>query len=161
MIEQRDAPATPAKTNTNPAAHAGRPVPVPVDDHGDSTDELLNPWPAIVGPCYTVAGMARTLGWTVAEVAEAGEHLRLLMLRTSDGVLLFPAFQVVDGRVVKGLPRVLLILEIGCDSPLLWAQWLNAETPGADPPRNIQYLYDGRLEEAIRDARRVAWAWNS
>ena len=105
--------------------------------------------------------MARSLGWTEAEVLEAAEHLRLLMLRTSDDVVLFPAFQVVDGRVVKGLPRVLPILEIGCDSPLRWAHWLNAETPSTDPPRKIQYLYDGRLDEAIRDAKHVACAWNS
>lgn len=116
---------------------------------------------AAVGPCYTVEGMARVLGWTEPEVVEAGDHLRLLMLRTSDDVLLFPAFQVVDGKVVKGLPRVLLILELGTDSCLMWAQWLNSEWPDADPPRKIQYLYDGRLEEAIRDAREAAWAWNS
>lgn len=116
---------------------------------------------AVVGPCYTVAGMARTLGWTESEVVEAGNHLRLLMLRTSDGVFLFPAFQVVDGSVVKGLPAVLRILEIGSDAPWMWAQWLNVEWPDGDPPRKIQYLYDGRVEEAIRDARQVAWAWNS
>ena len=116
---------------------------------------------AAVGPCYTVAGMARVLGWTESGVVEAGDHLRLLMLRTSDDVLLFPAFQVVDGKVVKGLPRVLLRLEIGIDSPWMWAQWLNLEIPDADPPRKIQYLYGGRLEEAICAAKHVAWAWNS
>ena len=116
---------------------------------------------AVVGPCYTVAGMAWALGWTEYEVVEAGDHLRVLMLRTSDDVLLFPMLQVVEGRAVKGLPRVLLILEIGIDCPWIWAQWLNVEWPDADPPRNIQYLYDGRVEEAIRDARQVAWAWDS
>lgn len=38
---------------------------------------------AAVGPCYTATGMARVLGWTESEVLEAGDHLRLLMLRTS------------------------------------------------------------------------------
>ena len=116
---------------------------------------------AAVGPCYTVAGMARTLGWTESAVLEAGNHLRLLMLPTSDDVPLFPAFQIVDGKVVKGLPRVLLILEIGIESPWMWAQWLNVEWPDANPPRKIKYLYDGRIEEAIRDAREAASAWNS
>ncbi|MGV9192742.1 hypothetical protein ACQ143_00135 [Microbacterium sp. MC2] len=92
---------------------------------------------------------------------EAGDHLRLLMLLTSDGVLIFPTFQVVHGVVVKGLPRVLLVLETGTDSRWMWAQWLNAERPDSDPRRKIEYLYDGRLEEAIRDARHVVWAWNS
>lgn len=125
------------------------------------TDEASNPWAEIIGPCYTATSMARTLGWTEAEAIEAGKHLRLLMLRTDDDVLLFPAFQLLDGKVVKGLPRVLLILEIGIDDPWTWAQWLNTELPGEDPPRNIQYLYDGRLDEVLRDAEHDAWAWRS
>lgn len=120
-----------------------------------------NPWAEIIGPCYTVSSMARALGRTEAEVVEAGEHLRLLMLRTTDDVLLFPKFQLLDGRVVKGLARVLVILEMGTSDPWTWAQWLNTELPDADPPRNIQLLYDGRLEEAIRTARHDAWAWQS
>lgn len=124
-------------------------------------EEVSNPWAEIVGPCYTVTSMARTLGWTEDEVIEAGDHLRLLMLRTSDDVLLFPAFQLLEGKVVTGLTRVLVILEIGTADPWTWAQWLNTELPDADPPRNIQYLYDGRLDEACRDARNVAWSWSS
>lgn len=73
-------------------------------------EEVSNPWAEIVGPCYTVASMARTLGWIEAEVIEAGDHLRLLMLRPSDDVRLFPAFQLLDGKVVTGLTRVLVIL---------------------------------------------------
>jgi len=83
------------------------------------------------------------------------------MLRASDDVLLFPAFQVVDGMVVKGLPRVLLILEMGSDSRWMWAQPLNAEWPDADPPHKIQYLDDGRVGEAMCDAGHIASAWNS
>ncbi|MBT2485901.1 MULTISPECIES: hypothetical protein [unclassified Microbacterium] len=123
--------------------------------------EIVGPWAEIVGPCYTVASLARTLGWTEDEAIEAGDHLRLLKLRTSDGVLLFPAFQLLDGKVVTGLTRVLVILEIGTADPWTWAQWLNTELPDADPPRNIQYLYDGRLDEAIRDAKHDACAWRS
>ncbi|MFK0402750.1 hypothetical protein ACIQTT_10500 [Microbacterium sp. NPDC090225] len=105
--------------------------------------------------------MARTLGWTEAEVVEAGDVLRLLMLRTSDDVVLLPAFQLQDGHVVDGLTEVLRILETGTKGRWTWAQWLNTEVPDANPRRNIDYLRAGRLEEAIRDARHDAWAWNS
>lgn len=126
------------------------------------TDEQeSSPWAKIVGPCYTVASMARTLGWTEDEVIEAGDHLRLLMLRTSDDVLLFPSFQLIDGKVVEGLTEVLRVLETGTASRWTWAQWLNTELPDEDPPRNIQYLYDGRLDEVLRDAEHDAWAWSS
>ena len=44
------------------------------------TDETSNPWAEIVGPCYTMASTAPTLGWTEAEAVNAGESLHLLML---------------------------------------------------------------------------------
>lgn len=65
-----------------------------------------NPWADIVGPCYTVASIARVLGWTETDVRVAGEELRLLALVTSDGVTLYPAFQLEGTAVVEGLPEV-------------------------------------------------------
>ena len=120
-----------------------------------------NPWAAIVGPCYTVTSIARTLGWTEAEVINAGEELRLLMLRTDDDVLLFPTFQLQDGKVVAGLVDVLRVLQTGTSGSWTWAQWLNVALPDEDPPRNIERLRQGRLDETLRDARHVAWAWGS
>lgn len=105
--------------------------------------------------------MARTLGWTEVEVMEAGNDLRLLMLRTEDGVCLFPAFQLHDGKVVAGPQAVLLILQTGVDDSWTWAQWLNVALPDERPPRNITRLIDGRLRETLREARHDAWAWNS
>lgn len=118
------------------------------------------PWAETVGPCYTMASMARTLGWTEAEVLEAGRELRVLMLRTADDVYLFPAFQLQDGKIVEGLQDILLVLQTGTAGRWTWAQWLNVAVPEHDPPRNISLLYEGRLEEAIRDARHDAWAWS-
>lgn len=120
-----------------------------------------NRWAEIVGPCYTVTSMARTLGWTEAEVTDAGNDLRLLMLTTDDGVDLFPSFQLHDGNIVEGLHDVLRVLETGTTSRWTWAQWLNVELADADPPRNITLLYEGRLEGALRDARHDAWSWSS
>lgn len=123
------------------------------------TDE--NPWAEIVGPCYTVTSMARTLGWSEAEVIEAGNDLRLLMLTTDDGVDLFPSFQLQNGKVVDGLQDVLRVLETGTAGRWTWAQWLNVALPDEDPPRNITLLYEGRLEEALRKARHDAWSWSN
>lgn len=120
-----------------------------------------SPWSEIGGPCYTVTSIARTLGWTEAEVFEAGNDLRLLMLQTDDGVALFPSFQLQDGKIVEGLQGILRVLETGTASRWTWAQWLNVALPEEDSPRNITLLYEGRLEEALRDARRAAWAWRS
>lgn len=123
------------------------------------TDE--NPWAEIVGPCYTVVSMARALGWTEEEVMEAGGSLRLLMLRTDDDVPLFPAFQLREGKVVDGLTEVPRVLQTGVIDSWTWAQWLNVALPDENPPRNITLLYEGRLEEALRNARHDARAWIS
>lgn len=127
----------------------------------DTGAERTNPWAQIVGPCYTLARMARTLGWSEAEVLEAGNDLRLLMLTTDDGVDLFPSFQLQDGKVVDGLQDVLRVLATGTTSRWTWAQWLNVALPDEDPPRNITLLSEGRLEEALRVARHDAWAWSA
>lgn len=120
-----------------------------------------SPWAEIVGPCYTVTSMARVLAWTEAEVLEAGNDLRLLMLHTNDGADLFPSFQLHDGEIIEGLQAVLRVLESGTTGRWTWAQWFNVARAEEDPPRNITLLYEGRLEEALRNARHDAWAWCS
>lgn len=105
--------------------------------------------------------MAQAGGWAEAEVIAASESLRLLMLRTEDDVLLFPSLQLHDGKAMEGLTDVLRVLQSGVDDPRTWAQWLNVSLPDESPPRNIEYLYDGRLDEVIRDAQHVAWVWSS
>uniref|UniRef100_UPI0030140E54 hypothetical protein n=1 Tax=Microbacterium paraoxydans TaxID=199592 RepID=UPI0030140E54 len=85
-----------------------------------------NPWADIIGPCYGQASLARALGWTEEEVAAAAESLQLLELLTDDNVLLYPAVQVRDGRLVDGLAQVLQILSTGTRGRWTWAQWLNS-----------------------------------
>ncbi|MBT2496207.1 hypothetical protein J7E45_11360 [Microbacterium sp. ISL-59] len=123
------------------------------------TDE--GPWVKIIGPCYTVSSMARALGWMEAEVTTGGNSLRLLMLTSDEGVLLFPAFQVNAGAIVAGLREVLRVLQTGVEDPWTWAQWLNSEPSEADPKTSIQLLYDGRIDEVLRDAEQDARSWSS
>lgn len=123
------------------------------------TDE--SPWGRIIGPCHTLSSMARALGRTEAAVIADGDSLRLLMLSTDDGTRLFPAFQTRAGVVVEGLAEVLRVLQAGVDDPWTWAQWLNTAPPDSDLLSSIEMLYDGRLDEVIRDARHDAWAWSS
>lgn len=124
------------------------------------TDGEPSPWAQIVGPCYTVASMARTLGWTEDEVTEAARTLRLLMLVTEDDVHLFPAFQLHDGRVVEGLTDVLRVLQTGTQSRWTWAQWLNTPYPDGEPTA-IEKILAGRIDEILLEARHDAWSWSS
>ncbi len=123
-----------------------------------------NPWAEIIGPCYRSTSLARALGWTNDQVAEAAASLRVLELLTSDGVLLYPAFQVHDGRVIDGLAEVLQVLSSGTGGSWTWAQWLNArvdDESGEEAPSAIEQLRARQFIDVMRDARHVAWAWSS
>ncbi|GGM63537.1 hypothetical protein [Microbacterium saperdae] len=124
------------------------------------TEDEPNPWARIIGPCYTVASMARALEWTEAEVVEAGRTLRLLMLLTDDDVHFFPAFQLHEGRVVDGLTDVLRVLQTGTQSRWTWAQWLNTPYPDGEPTA-IEKMLAGGLDEILLEARHDAWSWSS
>ncbi|MFJ4254114.1 hypothetical protein [Microbacterium sp. NPDC090003] len=126
------------------------------------TDE--DPWARIVGPCYTSASLARVLRWTETDVTEAAASLRILEVVTNDGAVLYPAFQVADGRVVAGLPEVLQVLSTGTRSRWTWAQWLNGRLKDEDGnklPSAVEQLSAGELDDVLREAHHDAWAWSS
>lgn len=123
-----------------------------------------NPWTDIVGPCYTTASLVRTLGWTEAMASEAVDSLSLLRVTTSDGVDLYPAFQIWDGKPVGGLADVLRVLRTGVDNQWTWAQWLNTpltDEDGVEQPTNVQRLREGQLADVLREAMHDAAVWRS
>ncbi|GAA2887300.1 hypothetical protein [Microbacterium esteraromaticum] len=95
---------------------------------------------------------------------EAAESLVLLKLTTSDGVELYPAFQIQDGQPAKGLAEVLRVLNSGTHSSWAWAQWLNAPLTGDDgveQPANMQRLREGQLADVLLEAKQDAAVWRS
>lgn len=128
------------------------------------TNGSATPWAAIVGPCYTRDSIARTLEWAEGDVEAAVAEQALLELETVDGALLYPAFQVCEGRVVDGLSDVLYVLSTETSSTWTWAQWLstpvNDET-GEPAPSAIEQLRAGQLDTVLLDARHAAAAWRS
>lgn len=122
----------------------------------------VNPWAEIIGPCYRSDSFARALGWTDAEAKRGAASLSVLELVTEEGILLYPAFQVRDGRVVPGLSEVLHTLHTGTESRWTWAQWLNTRLDdgnGTELPSAIEQLCAGELEDVLLEARHDAWAW--
>lgn len=126
--------------------------------------EEVNPWAKIVGPCYTADSLARALGWTESDVEEAARSLDVLELVTDDDAVLYPAFQVHEGRLVDGLGAVLRVLSTGTRSTWTWAQWLNTrvnDDTGEEAPSAIEQFLAGQLDDVLRDARHTAWAWSN
>lgn len=133
------------------------------DETAMSEPVSATPWAKVVGPCYSAQSLQRELGMTPAEVEIAVRELRLLCLITSDGVVLYPAFQMRAGRIVTGLDAVLCELARGPQAPWMWAQWLNAPImrPGGAPRRRIDDLAAGNTASIVREARHTATAWSS
>ncbi|MGW9159283.1 hypothetical protein [Microbacterium sp. NPDC055665] len=121
-----------------------------------------NPWADIVGPCYTSGALQRELGVSRAAVSKAVKELRILRVTTSDGVNLYPAFQIHGNAIVPGLDRVLRVLAVGTNSTWTWGQWLNGagnDDDGTPLSRNIDRLIAGDIEGVVRDAEHDAAAW--
>lgn len=128
------------------------------------TMDKSNPWAAAIGPCYRASSIARELGWSSEQVAVSAASLTLLELETEDDVLLYPAFQIWEGRPVDGLGEVLRVLSTGTASTWTWAQWLNApfnDVTGEDATSAIEQLRAGQLEAVLLDAGHAAAAWRS
>lgn len=90
--------------------------------------------------------------------------LTVLELLTDDDVLLYPAFQIWEGRAVEGLGDVLSALCTGTRSSWTWAQWLNTQADaesGGTASSAIEQLRAGKIGEVLRDARHAAWSWSS
>src|SRR3954468_15219180 len=75
-----------------------------------------SPWREL-GPCYSSKGIGRALGGVSRQAVEERRRRRtILALRTSDGVWVYPAFQLdARNQVLAGLPAVLQALEGGLD----------------------------------------------
>lgn len=110
-----------------------------------------------------MASIARALGWTSDQVRLAVESLSLLELETDDNGLLYPAFQIDDGRIIEGVGDALRVLSTGTRSTWTWAQWLktrvNDET-GEEAPSTIEQLRAGRLADVLVETRYAAAAWS-
>lgn len=122
---------------------------------------MTGPWAAIIGPCYTRTSLACELRRTDQEVADAADTLDLLELESVERTVLFPAFQVWNGRVVDGLGAVLQVLSTGTASRWTWAQWLNTavdDKSGAPSRTATEQLRARHLDEVLRDARHIAWS---
>lgn len=71
----------------------------------------------------------------------------------------YPAFQVVDGKLLPGLQSVLAELSDGIDDPQLHWRWLTTPAGWAGGQAPWKLLREGRTDDVIRAAGRAAWAW--
>lgn len=132
--------------------------------HAEEPAESPSPWPEVMGACYTADSIALLLGWSPAQVAAATAGHEVFAFTTSDGVVLYPAWQIHHGTVVPGLGAVLRTLKTGFDSPLMWAAWLRSPLgdDGACSRRTrLDALTRGATAAVLRDAEHTAAVWRA
>jgi hypothetical protein len=122
-----------------------------------------SPW-AELGPFYSTAGIARVLGGVSRQAVEERRRRRtILALRTSDGMWVYPAFQLDErNRVVRGLAEVLVRFRPRTpDDEWMVASFVAAGQPGLAGRSIVDHLReDGDLAPvlALADERAERWA---
>jgi len=120
-----------------------------------------------IGPCFTEESIGAALGHSAEEIATLIQGDYLLALTTSDGSVVFPAFQLDHGRTVQALPPVLRMLRKGINDPWTWALWLNSTPPFSaddhDAPgtSRMAQLIAGDVDGVVLAAYRAAQSWRS
>ena len=122
-----------------------------------------SPWVEL-GPFYSTAGIARVLGGVSRQAVEERRRRRtILALRTSDGVWVYPAFQLDErNRVTRGLAEVLdRFRPQTSDDEWMVASFVAAPQPGLGGGTIAEHLAaGGDLAPVLdlADERAARWA---
>lgn len=117
-------------------------------------------WDDLLGPFYTTAKVSQILGGVSRQaVADRRERRTLLGLKTSDGVLVYPAFQFDErNEILPGLPEVLQVFRGNRSDDWTLAGWLRSPSRALEGRSPVEWLRSGRDPEPVlslaRDAAR-------
>ena len=111
--------------------------------------------PGLVTSWSTLPDVGTALGIDVTRVRQAIRDRHILAVRV-DGVLLVPADFVQDGRILKGLPGLLTVLQdagYADRDALAWLFTPDDSLPGTP----VAALRENRGKEVRRRAQSLAW----
>lgn len=102
-----------------------------------------SPWDQLVGPVYTTGKVTALLGVSRQAVAERRSRRSILALETSDGAVVYPAFQFHQGALLPGLPKLLRRFPLETVDGWTLAAWLVAPQPGLEGRSVVEWLREG------------------
>lgn len=110
-------------------------------------------WAEQLGPAYRQGDVAELLGKSKQAVSA---DRRLLRLEMRDGTIGYPVFQF-DGRCrLAGIDEVVTALSEAVTTSWTTASWLTSPTPELGGARPLDALRQGRVDEVVLLARRLA-----
>lgn len=104
----------------------------------------------------TIPDIADALGTDVLKVRQYVRDGELIAVRGEDGVLRIPAEFVADGKIIKGLPGLLVVLRDNGYDDAAALRWLYAEDDSL-PGYPVQALRENRGTEVRRRAQALGW----
>lgn len=113
-------------------------------------------WDDLLGPFFTTGQMTRLLGGISRQaLSERRERRTVLGLRTADGVVVYPTFQLdAHNSVLRGLPEVLQCFDRQAVDEWTLAGWLVARHGALGGRSVVEWLQqDGDLEPVLAIAR--------
>lgn len=115
-------------------------------------------WNRWLGPFYRTRQLADRLEISRQALADRRRRGTLLALKTSDGHLVYPAFQFrADGSVLEGLPEVLQTLRASGVDDWTLAGWLATPQDSLEEQSCVEWLRaGGDSERALALARDAA-----
>jgi hypothetical protein len=115
-------------------------------------------WNEVLGPFYTTRLVASLLGGASRQaLADRRERGTLLALKTTDGVLVYPAFQFDEAhRVVPGLAEVLRHFQDVDVDEWTVAGWLVSSSEALDGCTVVDWLRQGGGLEPV-----LSLAWDT
>jgi hypothetical protein len=124
---------------------------------------LLGRWDDALGPFYGTGQVAKILGGISRQaIADRRERRTLLGLKTADGVMVYPTFQLDDrNQVLPGLAEILQAFRASDVDDWTLAGWLVSPSKALRGQSVIQWLKNGgdlasALTLALDAARRFA-----
>lgn len=149
----RDAPQNPIHAHMSASSEAA------------SEEDTRSVWAEIIGPIYTLPGVARHLGLKESEVLARIQTHDLWALTTSDGAIVVPASQFNDDNtVLDGLPEILRVFaDAGQDSGWTLASALNGKWEELGDRSPLECLREQPTDSPItvlQWAQRTARRWS-
>lgn len=121
---------------------------------------MAHPFDTAIGPFHDVSGVARRLHVSEDEIHQRVVQNQLLACTTTDGALLYPAFQFrPDGSPLPGLEPVLTSMALGTKDRWQVALWMTTPSDQLQGQAPNEALSDGRTKAVQKLADQTADRW--
>lgn len=109
-----------------------------------------HPWDDQIGPFYDTAGLTKLLGISRQAIADRVSRGSLLAATTSDGRVVYPAFQFDGRHVRREVAEVLVPFKASSVDGWAVAAWFTTPATALDRVTPLEWVNNGGNPESVR-----------